>query len=514
VKLFNVAGPCFPDEHYMIPAHTRCPELDKLVAQGLYFVLHAPRQTGKTTLIDDFVERLCARGKYLALYCTVEAAQDMVDVETGITAIISSLHRAIEINSYFEDKAFGRRSGDPASAALVNALGDYARRLEKPLVIMFDEADCLSDALLISFLRQLRQGFIERRRAPFVHALGLVGMRNIRDYKSRIRAERASLGSASPFNIVTKALTIANFSRDEVGDLLAQHGSETGQFFPDAAVDLIYELTQGQPWLCNAIGREIVVEMLDMDARRAIEMDHVKEAVERIIQRRDTHIDSLLERLKEPRVRRIVESVIMGRPIDIDFTNEDAAFAFDLGLLRFDRGDVRPGNPIYGEVMIRMLTFNSQHHLPVSLEGRWIRDGILDVSALLAGFQQFWRENSEIWVEKYDYKEAAPHLILQAYLQRIVNGGGTIQREYSAGRGRFDLCVTVGENRYPIELKIRYDAGTRDKGLEQLSGYMDTLGVTVGWLVVFDRDPERPWDTKIFREEITHKDKTIHIFGC
>jgi hypothetical protein len=53
---------------------------------------------------------------------------------------------------------------------------------------------------------------------------------------------------------------------------------------------------------------------------------------------------------------------------------------------------------------------------------------------LLKAFQEFLRENSEIWVEKYEYKEAAPHLILQAFLQRVIKRGGEIIRKYASGR--------------------------------------------------------------------------------
>ena len=94
------------------------------------------------------------------------------------------------------------------------------------------------------------------------------------------------------------------------------------------------------------------------------------------------------------------------------------------------------------------------------------------MTALLKGFQSFWRENSEIWEERYQYKEAAPHLILQAWLQRIVNGGGNLAREYSAGRRRIDLCLTYGTHRYPLELKIRYETRTEADGVKVALGTM------------------------------------------
>jgi len=187
----------------------------------------------------------------------------------------------------------------------------------------------------------------------------------------------------------------------------------------------------------------------------------------------------------------------------------------DLGLIAAKNGDFIPANKIYNEVIIRTLNQDSQYNLQNKIKNIWIdADGKIDMNGLLKGFQQFWRENSEIWIEKYDFKEAAPHLILQAFLQRIINGGGSILREYAAGRERMDICVIYQNYKYPIELKIKYNESTVNKGIEQLSSYLDKLGETTGWLVLFDRTPEKTWDEKISWTTQTIENKTIHIVGC
>ena len=138
----------------------------------------------------------------------------------------------------------------------------------------------------------------------------------------------------------------------------------------------------------------------------------------------------------------------------------------------------------------------------------------LEDSSNLKGFQQFWRENSDIWIEKYEYKEAAPHLILQAFLQRIINGGGVILREYAAGRERMDLCVVYKNNKYPVELKVMYSKSVIQKGVEQLGNYMTTLGEHTGWLVIFDHSNTKNLDEKIYWKSENIEGKTIHIVGC
>jgi len=510
-RYFNTAGPCRADRHFMLPAEARCLDLDKLIERGQFFVLHAPRQTGKTTLIQEAVRRIRAEGRYHALYCSLETVQGVVEAEQGIPAVLNALRRSIRYSDSEGLGAFPPLESEALNTALVNALSDVCAASTKPLVIMFDEVDCLSDQTLISFLRQLRQGYVERSEIPFVHSLALVGMRNIRDYQARLRPDSETLGSASPFNIVAETLRIRDFSRDEISELYSQHTDETGQAFPGALIDRVYDETRGQPWLCNAIAREIVENQLG--AGEEISLDHVESAVERIILRRDTHIDSLLERLEEPRVRRVVEPVIAGRQADFDVTDPDAAYVFDLGLLRMENGDVVPANRIYGEIIVRVLTLSDQNRLPNTLQGGFINEGQLDMTGLLKAFQQFWRENSAIWIEKHIYREAGPHLVLQAYLQRVINGGGRIQREYSAGRGRIDLCLHLGGHAYPLELKIHRGEKTIEDGLDQLGDYMDIFGAEEGWLVVFD-PREIAWGEKISWQKTTHAGKAIHIVGC
>jgi RecB family endonuclease NucS len=141
-------------------------------------------------------------------------------------------------------------------------------------------------------------------------------------------------------------------------------------------------------------------------------------------------------------------------------------------------------------------------------------DQNLDMSALLKEFQQFWRENAESWTERYKYKEAAPHLILQAFLQRVTNGGAQIIREFAAGTGRVDLCVRYAGKSYLLELKLASSKARKEEAA-QLERYMSRCGAAQGWLVIFDRDRSKSWDDKItWTEEKLPDGGTVYIVGC
>jgi hypothetical protein len=388
--------------------------------------------------------------------------------------------------------------------------------LDKPLIILFDEADCLSGGTLISFLRQLRDGYVNRIRYPFVHSIALVGMRNIRDYKAQIRPDSQTLGSASPFNIIAESLTLKNFTKEEIHQLYQQHTDETGQVFEEGAIELVWQQTQGQPWLVNAVVREVIVKILQSDYTQPVTVERMAKAIQTIILRRDTHIDSLLERLKEERVRKIIEPIIMGESL-FDRSSDDFQYVMDLGLISRAQGELTPANPIYAEVIARTLTYNMQQQLVEDKNTysapHYMKDGRIDMDFLLRDFQQFWRENSDIWLTKFDYEEAAPQLILMAFLQRVINGGGQLIREMAAGTGRLDICLVYEGQKYPIELKLWRGEKSLERGVEQTLRYMDVYGATEGWLALFDRTPQTPWDEKIYMERRTIDGKAVTIVG-
>ena len=523
-RYFNIAGPCNSKNHYMIDALERGGrEMLNLVEQKHYFVIHSARQSGKTTFLLELADKVNADAKYHALYCSLECLQGIAEPKEGIPAIVKKIKHELR-----KQKMPGGFAEEADYADYTNVLNttlcDYCSSLEKPFVIFFDESDCLGNGTLISFLRQLRNGFITRSRTPFVHSIAIAGMRNIRDYKAHIREDSATLGSASPFTIITKTFSLSTFSHREITELCLQHTKETGQIFEPQAIDYIFEQTDGQPWLVNAIARECVEEILQNDFTKTIFKDIVEQAIQNIILTRGTHFDSLMERLKEPRVRKVILPLLQGEE-NVDRESDDFLYVRDLGLIKVDEKTkiITPANPIYAEIMVRAISLNVQSRLfanPEYQTPRYLRDGKIDINFLLKDFQVFWRENSDIiWDELYEkglreYKEASPHLILQAFLQRVINGGGRIHREMALGKKRVDICLEWQDQKYPIEIKILRNNKSIVDGLAQTFEYMEKCGSSEGWLVVFDRDVEKLWEEKIYTRQEIYKGKNITIVGA
>ena len=328
----------------------------------------------------------------------------------------------------------------------------------------------------------------------------------------------------SAFNVKAESLRLGDFTEAEVHTLLGQHTEETGQPFTPEALGTVWNRTRGQPWLVNALCRRVCFwSEAGRDRTRAITEEDILDAQEHLILSRVTHLHQFADKLQEDRVRRVVEPLLSGAGED-ESSTPDLEYVRDLGLIAPD-APPRIANPIYAEVVPRELTHAVQDKL--LHEAAWYvdADGGLDLDKLLAAFQSYFREHSEHWVARFDYAEAGPQLLLQAFLQRIVNGGGRIEREYGLGRGRTDLLIIwphAGEavphaaSRFVVECKVLHKSLERTlrEGLAQTAGYMDRCVAQSGHLVIFDRTEGKPWNEKLFRHEKSTEDgRPITVWG-
>ena len=490
-RFFNTAGPNDPKRHYTLPILARLPEVRPLIDRQLYFVIHAPRQSGKTTLIKTLAQELMTEGKFTALFFSVESASAYLQNPPAAEIAILDRIRSNAAHSLPANEQPPPWPDTPPGTKIVNAFVAWCQNATKPLVLLIDEIDALEGPILISVLRQIREGY-NNFRDVFPWSLALVGMRNVRDYKFASGGS-TSTHSSSPFNIAAEALTLGNFTQKEIGDLYAQHTEETGQIFLPEAVERAYALTGGQPWLVNALARQLT-EKLVPDRQKPISAEDVEQAKENLILRQDTHLDSLAERLRDPRIRAVIEPMLSGESGE-ELPVDDIRLALDLGLVRLpSTGGLEISNPIYREIVVRSLSASPRAKLP-TLKETWLKaDGRLNREALLTAFVSFWRQHGEALMGTSPYHEAAPHLVLMAFLHRVVNGGGVVEREYAIGMGRMDICVRFGGEVLGIELKVWREKkpDPERQGLEQLDEYLAGIAQQSGWLIIFDRRPDQP----------------------
>ena len=510
MRFFNTSGPVVERKHYHVPPLARfdLAEIRRLIDDERYFILHAPRQTGKTSALLALQDLLNAEGGYRCVYANVEAGQAMrEDVEAATRVVLGQMaRRARAVGDGYLTANWSAIWTQHGPGALGEALSCWAEAAPEPLVLLIDEIDALVGDSLLAVLRQLRAGY-DARPGGFPQSVVLCGVRDVRDYRIRSKSAGTLVAGGSAFNIKAESLRLGDFTEAETRALLGQHVEATGQQFTDGALEAVWAQTRGQPWLVNALAYEMCFRgERARDRSRAVTEADVLDAREALILRRDTHLDQLTDKLREDRVWRVVGPLLAGAS-ESSYTARDVEYVRDLGLIALD-APIRMANPVYAEVVPRELTWLAQDDLPH--DPAWYVDeatGALRLGKLLGAFQAFYREHSEHWAERYGFREAGPQLLLQVFLQRVVNSGGRIDREYGLGRGRADLLVTwpQGERvrKYVVECKVRHARRglerTVAEGVEQTVAYMDRCGAEAGHLVVFDRDERRSWDEKVFQ---------------
>ena len=516
LRFFNTTGPCHPDKHYMLPPEDRLvgAQLKRYIVDELYWVLHAPRQTGKTTFLQSWMREINATNEAVACYVSVESCRNIPDTDRTMPAICESIK--------FYASRFNIPVPEISSMATLNLLNNLLSNwaelvAPKPLIVLFDEVDVLIDETMLSFLSQLRAGFASRGVGKYPVSIVLVGMRDLKDY---ITASKGGVAPnpGSPFNIKEDSAQLSNFQKVDVDHLFAQRTAENGQQITSEALEYVYEQSKGQPWIVNSLFKRATLRVLDQESTETVTLAHVIEARQQMILARETHLDALAERLKEPKIRGVIEPMIIGDS-DPELAESDAfRLCLDLGLVAIYDGTPEIANPIYREVIARHLTYGQQLAIPKP-SWEWEKpDGSLDMDTLMEEFQSFWRLHADLWEKKTNYTEAFPHLLMMAFLQRVLNGGGNIDREYGTGRGRVDLYVEYNGFQHIIEIKMvrsyQTPEAVRKAGSKQIRKYRDKFSPNIpAYLVIFDRRTEtkqKSWDERITWEH----DGDITILGC
>lgn len=366
MRKFPIAGPVIPERYYCIDPLKRVDldEILELIDDLAYFVLYAPRQTGKTSVLKALSERLNADGTYRCVYVNFEPGQAAKeDAGRALRAILGQFGSCAyltlrdEFVASITEETLQKFGPD---GALMEVLVRWAGADEQPLVLLIDELDALVGRTLISVLRQLRAGY-DLRPTNFPHSVILCGVRDVQDYRIFSDPDSNYISGGSGFNIKAESLRLGDFTESQVYALLAQHTAETGQAFDASAVERVWELTRGQPWLVNALAQQACfAERSGRDRSRSISETAIDVAKEALILNRVTHFDQLAAQLKQDLVRRVIEPTLAGG--NRWHSRTDLEYVRDLGLIA-RKGPVRIANPIHAEVVPRELTAELQEEV-------------------------------------------------------------------------------------------------------------------------------------------------------
>jgi type II secretory pathway predicted ATPase ExeA len=509
MRTFNTTGPCDSEMHYLIPPLERSPTALSLMRGRNYLAVSGPRQSGKTSLLKALVDGINADGWARAVLVSCEAAGKRAGVETTEEAerlLLREWHAVLRRELPGVAWPAPDTFGDVSGGGFGFALAEWTVASDRPLVVVIDEVDTLARAPFVALLSQVRSAF-ERRGRTFPSSVVLAGMRSLRDHDIALGGD----GSGSPFNIV-EYVSVGNFTRDEVARLYAQHTAETGQRFSDEAREVVWEQTRGQPLLVNTLAKMAVTQLVT-DVSKTIEASHIEEAVRLFEASNPMHLTSLASRLAEERVMRVVAPAIRGSEHQ-GVPADDIRYVRELGILETrGEGELVMANPIYARSLMRSLAEPIRANLG-ALSPTWRRpDGSIDLERLREAFLDFWAQHGRVLDPLVTKYEIVPHVVLTAWLDRVVNGGGRVEREVAVARGKLDVLVRHRDLRLPIEIKVQVE-GRPDpvpKGLEQLDRYCEGLRVDTGWLVVFDQRTGAPDAVQGTSEVVTAGGRNVWV---
>ncbi len=522
---FNTAGPVNFEDHYAVNLLERPQVKDilRLIEQKKYFVLHAPRQTGKTSLLLAIANELNKKGDVKALYLNVEPSVLYLDNPgecfKSIIFELASRARDYLDDSYPEEKGLELLQQKGPGFALNELLTLWSKNSEKPIVLLIDEVDKLEGDVLASFLKQLRAGF-DKRPKLFPQSIILCGVEDIR-YKIVQKDDDKDITGGDLFNIEAKSIELSTLTQPEIENVLQDLKKDREIDFSEDAAKRLYEITRGQPWLVNAIAYEIVEEMVPRKANiKKITKIEVDEAMENIIQRQEIHIKSLMDRLKEDRVRKVITPILIGSDFPEELSDDDLRYLTELGIIQLNNsGMIDIANPIYHEIIPRALVNPTKRIIRYDLANYLDENANLNIHEIMRTFQPFFRKHAPSWNEQFLYREAGSHLFLQAYLQRIIDGGGSITRYYGISRNQISLVLnwphgmedqTFIVSSRDISSSVK---STMNAAVPFLQEEMKEHGLSNGHLVLFYPMGMKSYERKAFHQVSRFDGGEIEIWG-
>ena len=510
MKKFNETGTCFAEDHFMADITEKLNATYKMVEEGAYFIINKPRQYGKTTMLYTLTDKLLESGQYMAFKMSFEGVSDQnfLDEAHFAPGFIRLLAKSV--------RRFAPAMADELVAAmptvknldeLSDFITDFVAKTGKKTVLLIDEVDKSSNnQLFVSFLALLRDKYLDRKRTKTFHAVVLAGVHDVKSLELKIRPDSEQQYN-SPWNISTAFNVNMNLMPSEIKPMLDDYAQERG-----VSVDTewfarrLFYFTSGYPYLVSKLCKIIDEDVLPKKETKDWTEEDLNQAFSLILKEsRNANFDTVMKNLEDyPQLYQLVFSVI--------FDGEGKAFSEDdptvnLGVLHgifaeSESGHLMIQNRIYRERIANMMIskwhtsqLGTFHPVSANFDFRGsyrLPNGGLDMEKVIGNFQIFMRENHSDKDRRFLERDG--RIIFLAYLKPILNGSGYEFKEPQiSDEKRLDIVITYNQFKYVAELKIWYGEAAHQKGLAQLTDYLERQGLQTGYLLIFDHSKRKSW---------------------
>jgi hypothetical protein len=496
MRRFSSYGPIDTEEHYYAPrnelinrAYSRLTG-DNPKKGGHYITVWAPRQCGKTWVMQEAVEKIKQTGTYACGIFSIERAKK-VKKEKNILKIFTE-----ELTEVFQVKFPAIKTFDQIPKLFT------ASYFQKPVVLIIDEFDALQGEFISDFASIFRHIFINRtneknkqtqEKTYLLHGLALVGVRSVVGVEST---------TGSPFN-VQQGLHIPNLTIDEVTGMFKWYEKESKQEIEPEVIAELYKETLGQPGLTGWFG-ELLTETYNEKKHRPITIDQFKEVYATALNLLpNTNILNIISKAKKEEYKQLVLEIFQAdEPIEFKYADSRINFLYMNGVIEPEKVSptdfyVRFANPFVQKQLFNYFSNEIFHYMgrlvePFDTLEDVITDQHLDTVNLIKRYQTYLAKNKDWLLEdaprRKDMKifEAIYHFNLYMYLYRLLkNKGCKIFPKFPTGNGKIDIIIEYKNRVYGIELKSYTDYSGYKSALLQAAMYGKQLELKEVLLVFF-----------------------------
>lgn len=489
MKHFNTTGVCLPDRHYMVDVTERVEVIRQMIERGDYFCINRGRQYGKTTTLHAI--RRMLQPEYLVLSLSFEGlgqsdmATDDAVARTFVKILDFQMRYTNPDPNVREVVKNAMLQPSYSLTDLSYTVSDLCYAAGKSIVLLIDEVDNASNyESFLHFLGMLRNKYLDRGMFPTFQSVILAGVYDIKNLKLKIRTEGEHQYN-SPWNIAVPFDMDMSLHTPGIAGMLREYAADNSLSFDvDAVAQLIYDYTNGYPFLVSRICQIIDNKSYTWDRQGVID------AVHDLLYEQNTLFDDAVKKLDDyPQLRQLMKSIL--------FSGERRSFSPDekyiqLGLqfmfIRVVNGYLTVANRILETRLYNLFAAeqqNAQIYTCGSLDkARFVQDGHLDVRGILERFVEHF--NDIYGSEPQEFLEKEGRRLFLLYLRPIINGVGNYYVEAETrDESRTDVVIDYRGHQYVIEMKIWRGNAYNERGEKQLAEYLDYYHLTTGYLVSF-----------------------------
>ena len=489
-RIFEDSGTVDPRMSYHVElknvVNTRKQNIKTMVDLGRYFSIFAPRQSGKTTYLENFCHTLEKDPAYVAIILSFQKYRNLHKhrfyqlIQKDLYSQLTDRLEAVNCPKLDVIRAYLNTHNLTDHISLSELFEELNRNIEfKKIVIFIDEFDGIPINELENFLTTLRDLYQKYKKSTSkaLYSVGLVGIRNI---------TKLIVGGVSPFNIADQ-VKLPPFTRADVRDLYNQYTEETNHPFTEDAVKKVFNETAGQPWLVNRLGTILTVD-IKPETKDPITAENVEKAVEILLYEENSHFDNIGEKARQYK-ETFIEIVFDG--VEYIPGDEEQSLLLTHGLIKAEGKNVRVGNPIYKKRFTKAFFRESRAIAQVPLKTYLGHDELLDMKAILSDFEEYIMQIgvNAFYASQKPYEKTGQFLLTAWLYQFVEQGKGELSFEVSTGLGRIDILLTYQGRKYIVETKINRSSfeRTAEKAIDQLCGkYLLTERANEGYIVIFD----------------------------